>query len=124
MKGDLRMNDYQPEIEPNLTTISLNPEVQGTPIHFLNEWITPEQFFFLRNHYSYPPITPESFTLAFDGLLENQGWSYIWDANEKGKYTIMVKATDSTGREQPIKVEWNRLGYGYNGVSIINVQIV
>lgn len=355
------MSNDQPVIRPYLTTISLNPENQGTPIHFLNEWITPEQFFFLRNHYPYPSITPSSFTLAFKGLLENPGsfhyqqllqmpsktivlplecsgnkrkdfdpptfgtqwddgaisqglwtgvplryllnivgvkdsaydvvfeghdsgkivglegdhpfarslpikvalhpdtiiayalngkpitykhgyplrlivpkwyamasvkwlkritvidkpfegpyqkldyhyfpyedsdkdgvpvtlmkvnsiiqqplpqstldagihqiygiawtgkgiidkveisfdngrnweetklqqdlrqpyswtfWYYIWDANKKGNYTIMVRATDSTGREQPIKVQWNRLGYGYNGISIINVQIV
>lgn len=67
--------DYQkPTIEPNLTTISLDPENQGAPIHFLNEWITPEQFFFLRNHYDYPPITPASFTLPFYGSLRNPGF--------------------------------------------------
>lgn len=355
------MNNDQPIIQPYLTTISLDPENQGAPIHFLNEWITPEQFFFLRNHYPYPPITPASFTIAFNGLVETPGyfhyqqllqmpsktivlplecsgnkrkefepptfgtqwddgaisqgewtgvplrdvlnivgvkpsaydvifeghdsgkiaglegehpfarslpikvalhpdtiiayalngkpitykhgyplrlivpkwyamasvkwlkritvsdkpfkgpyqeldyfyfpyedsnkdgvpvtimkvnsiiqqplpqstldmgshciygiawtgegtitkveisfdngkswektklqqdpsqiyswtfWAYVWNVSEKGKYTIMVKATDSTGREQPIKVEWNRLGYGYNGVSTINLQIV
>lgn len=355
------MRTDQSAIRPYLTTISLDPENQGTPIHFSNDWITPERLFFLRNHYPYPPITPESFKLAFSGVVKKPGffhyeqllqmpsktivlplecsgnkrkdfkpstfgtqwddgaisqgawtgvplrhllkisgvkesaydvvfeghdsgkivglegehpfarsipidvalhpdtliayslndkpitykhgyplrlivpkwyamasvkwlkritvldkpfkgpyqeldyhyfpyedndedkvpvtvmkvntiiqqplpqstldvgtypiygiawtgegiidkveisfdkgqswqksklrqdhsetyswtfWSYIWDANKKGKYTIMVRATDSTGREQPIHVEWNRLGYGYNGVSIINLQIV
>lgn len=51
-------------------------------------------------------------------------WSYIWDVNKKGKYTVMVRATDTIGREQPAQVTWNRLGYGYNGISTINLQIV
>lgn len=84
------MSYDQPIIKPYLTTISLDPENQGTPIHFLNEWITPEQFFFLRNHYPYPPITPESFTLAFGGLVENPGFFHYQQILQMPSKTIVL----------------------------------
>lgn len=61
-------------IQPYLTTISLDPENQGTPIHFTEDWITPEPLFFLRNHYPYPSITPESFKLEFGGVVQEPGY--------------------------------------------------
>lgn len=58
------MSTDQTAIRPYLTTISLDPENQGTPIHFFsNDWITPERLFFLRNHYPYPPITQNHLNL-------------------------------------------------------------
>lgn len=82
--------DYQkPKVQPYLTTISLNPENQGTPIHFLDEWITPEQFFFLRNHYDYPPITPASFTLPFEGSVWNPGFFHFQQLLQMPSKTIV-----------------------------------
>jgi DMSO/TMAO reductase YedYZ molybdopterin-dependent catalytic subunit len=43
-------------------------------------------------------------------------WEYIWDAKEKGDYTILARATDSEGRKQPESAQWNVLGYGNNGI--------
>lgn len=53
--------------EPYLTTKSLKPENQETPIHFLREWITPEEYFFIRNHFAYPQLTQQSFFLPIEG---------------------------------------------------------
>ncbi|WP_173918195.1 sulfite oxidase [Halobacillus sp. Marseille-Q1614] len=50
-------------------------------------------------------------------------WSHQWPALEKGEYTIMTRAADSTGRIQPMKPFWNRKGYGYNAVDQIKVKI-
>ena len=44
-------------------------------------------------------------------------WQYIWEANEKGKYTILSRATDIEGNQQPMEAKWNVLGYGNNGIS-------
>lgn len=67
------MSKDKPVEVPTLTTISLNPEIQGTPIHFIDDWITPEELFFLRNHFDYPPTTQASYTLTIDGLVNNPG---------------------------------------------------
>jgi DMSO/TMAO reductase YedYZ molybdopterin-dependent catalytic subunit len=42
-------------------------------------------------------------------------WEYLWEAN-KGDFTIMARATDTNGRQQPESASWNVLGYGNNGI--------
>lgn len=44
-------------------------------------------------------------------------WQYIWKVSDPGDYTIMSRATDSTGRTQPMDATWNVLGYGNNGIN-------
>jgi hypothetical protein len=43
-------------------------------------------------------------------------WQYLWQADAPGDFTIMARATDVRGRQQPIQAAWNSLGYGNNGV--------
>jgi DMSO/TMAO reductase YedYZ molybdopterin-dependent catalytic subunit len=43
-------------------------------------------------------------------------WQYIWEAERTGEYTILSRAADSGGRQQPMNAHWNVLGYGNNGV--------
>jgi DMSO/TMAO reductase YedYZ molybdopterin-dependent catalytic subunit len=43
-------------------------------------------------------------------------WRFIWEVPSAGEYTIMARATDSQGRQQPMEAQWNALGYGNNGV--------
>ncbi len=43
-------------------------------------------------------------------------WQYVWEAKEPGKYTIMSRATDTQGNQQPLNAVWNVLGYGNNGI--------
>lgn len=50
-------------------------------------------------------------------------WFYNWEAEKKGEYTIVSKATDSNGRVQPLEATWNRKGYGYNAVDFIKVKV-
>jgi DMSO/TMAO reductase YedYZ molybdopterin-dependent catalytic subunit len=42
-------------------------------------------------------------------------WSFAWDARP-GRYEVRVRATDEAGNVQPDEVEWNDLGYLYDGV--------
>jgi sulfite oxidase len=44
-------------------------------------------------------------------------WQFVWEASEKGSFTIMARATDSEGHQQPMNAFWNFLGYGNNGVT-------
>jgi DMSO/TMAO reductase YedYZ molybdopterin-dependent catalytic subunit len=53
------------------------------------------------------------------GLQETYAWrhwEYIWQAKQRGDFTIMARATDTDGRRQPGTAHWNMLGYGNNGI--------
>jgi DMSO/TMAO reductase YedYZ molybdopterin-dependent catalytic subunit len=50
-------------------------------------------------------------------------WQFLWEARERGLFTIMARAVDSAGREQPLQAEINALGYGNNGVREHAVQV-
>ena len=43
-------------------------------------------------------------------------WQSLWEARERGSYTLMSRAVDAGGRRQPIQADINVLGYGNNGV--------
>jgi DMSO/TMAO reductase YedYZ molybdopterin-dependent catalytic subunit len=62
---------YFYQIKPHLTTRSLFPENQESPIHFLRAGITPVRYFYKRNHFSYPAITNENFHLQINGKVTN-----------------------------------------------------
>ena len=56
---------------------------------------------------------------TFIGLHEPYAWrqwQYVWDVKASGDYTLMARATDVNGNQQPMKSSWNVLGYGANGV--------
>ncbi|WP_338472460.1 sulfite oxidase [Niallia sp. XMNu-256] len=54
---------------PFLTTRSLHPENQESPIHFLNEWLTSIKYFYRRNHFSYPLLSQRHFWIHIDGMV-------------------------------------------------------
>jgi sulfite oxidase len=43
-------------------------------------------------------------------------WQYVWHVEKEGAYTIMARAIDAKGQQQPMNASWNVLGYGNNGV--------
>ena len=53
-------------------------------------------------------------------------WEYLWEARQSGEFTIMARATDTAGRQQPETANWNVLGYSNNGIRehAITVKIV
>ena len=50
-------------------------------------------------------------------------WEYLWHAKQKGEFTIMARATDTDGSQQPETAHWNMLGYGNNGIREHAVRI-
>ena len=67
-------------------------------------------------------------TVEFIGpheLFAWRQWQYVWEVKEKGSYTLMSRATDTEGHQQPMNAKWNVLGYGNNGVRehAVTVQI-
>ncbi len=53
-------------------------------------------------------------------------WQYIWNVVAPGDYTLLSRATDSRGIQQPARAEWNVLGYGNNGVKehAVTIEVV
>ena len=51
-------------------------------------------------------------------------WTYLWTPENPGNYTLLSRASDSSGESQPLEQLWNKGGYGNNGVQIITVRIV
>ena len=50
-----------------------------------------------------------------------RGWSFLWEPEGPGEYQLCCRATDSTGRDQPLEPRWN-LG-GYAGTSVQRVEV-
>jgi sulfite oxidase len=49
-------------------------------------------------------------------------WEFTWDA-AAGSHTIMARATDSLGRVQPAGRAFNRLGYRWNVIHAVKVDV-
>jgi DMSO/TMAO reductase YedYZ molybdopterin-dependent catalytic subunit len=50
-------------------------------------------------------------------------WTFRWNVEKKGEYTLISRAIDSLGRVQPVEAAWNRKGYGYNAVCKVRVKV-
>jgi sulfite dehydrogenase len=50
-------------------------------------------------------------------------WTYAWRPTKPGKYTLLVKATDSIGGSQPFEPLWNPAGFMRNNVEKIDVTV-
>ena len=52
-----------------------------------------------------------------------QHWHYCWTPPAPGEYSLMSRAIDARGKVQPMKTNWNRLGYMVNGVRSVKVSV-
>ena len=50
-------------------------------------------------------------------------WSLAWKPRASGEVTLMSRATDSSGRVQPMDPFWNPSGYLYNAVDRVSVRV-
>ncbi|MGI8631660.1 MAG: sulfite oxidase [Solirubrobacterales bacterium] len=51
-----------------------------------------------------------------------RGWSWSWDA-QPGEQVLCCRATDATGRTQPLSPPWNLGGYANNAVHRVEVSV-
>jgi sulfane dehydrogenase subunit SoxC len=52
-----------------------------------------------------------------------RGWALPWKATP-GEHTLLCRARDEAGNEQPLEAEWNAGGYANNGVQRVVVSVV
>jgi sulfite dehydrogenase len=50
-------------------------------------------------------------------------WSFAWRPKKPGKYTLLVRATDSMGGSQPFEPLWNPAGFMRNNIEKIEVMV-
>jgi sulfite dehydrogenase len=50
-------------------------------------------------------------------------WTYPWHPKKPGKYTLMVRATNSIGESQPFEPLWNPAGFMRNNIEKIEVTV-
>ena len=50
-------------------------------------------------------------------------WTWSWDAQE-GSHIVSARASDDSGREQPVRPPWNRGGFANNAVQRIPVSVI
>ncbi|HKB23783.1 MAG TPA: sulfite oxidase [Methylomirabilota bacterium] len=65
--------------------------------------------------------TPGKFTGPW-GRYSWRKWEHEWDA-KAGTHTVMARATDSLGRVQPTTRAFNRLGYRWNVIHAVKVDV-
>src|SRR6185369_950411 len=49
-------------------------------------------------------------------------WSYLWQADAPGDYSIMARATDEKGRAQP-QIGWNYLRKYFDGIVPVHLRV-
>lgn len=52
-----------------------------------------------------------------------RAFSYTFQAKELGRQVLRARARDAAGNVQPDRAEWNRLGYGNNGIAPVMITI-
>ncbi|WDZ79351.1 sulfite oxidase (plasmid) [Ensifer adhaerens] len=53
-----------------------------------------------------------------------QWWELITRLEHTGPLTVRARATDTAGRTQPERAEWNRLGYGNNSIHSVAARVI
>ena len=71
-KGGIHLtNSDSQKIKPYLTTKTLVPENQETPIHFVTEDLVSDKLFYRRNHFPYPSFASSFYFLPIEGQVQN-----------------------------------------------------
>jgi len=60
------------------------------------------------------------------GRYAYRAFRFSFKPKQFGKMTIMTKAINNIGQEQPFAkdIKWNRGGYKYNGIDEVTVEVV
>ncbi len=52
--------------------VTRSPENSETPVDALSNWITPNESFYVRNHFDSPELEPDGWTLGISGWVERE----------------------------------------------------
>ena len=64
-------------MEPQRRIVTASPENSETPLDTVASWVTPNRLFFVRNHFTVPPISRERWELVLEGLVTRPArWTF------------------------------------------------
>ncbi|MEV4813934.1 sulfite oxidase [Micromonospora avicenniae] len=66
---------------------------------------------------------PATLDESTDGDFAWRRWHYEWSP-QPGRYVLSARATDASGRTQPVEQPWNRGGFANNMVQRVEVAVV
>ncbi|MDQ0255142.1 DMSO/TMAO reductase YedYZ molybdopterin-dependent catalytic subunit [Evansella vedderi] len=81
---------YNRSVRPFLTTRSLAPENQESPIHFLTKPIISYEYFYLRNHFNYPTLKEENFFFSIGGEVTQPQTFHLYDLLQMPKRKVLM----------------------------------
>jgi DMSO/TMAO reductase YedYZ molybdopterin-dependent catalytic subunit len=84
------LNPRYPFLKPFLTTRSLHPENQETPIQFIENEIVKNNLFYRRNHFYYPALSYSNYWLTINGLVSTPILLSMQDILQLPSKTIQV----------------------------------
>lgn len=53
-----------------------------------------------------------------------QHWSWHWEVTRPGRHAVLVRATDASGRTQPLEQPWNRGGFANTSPQRVDVTVL
>ncbi len=83
-------NRYSVIVRPYLKTLSLQPENQETPIHFIENDIVGNHLFYRRNHFPYPTLPYSNYSIAINGSVTKPQFVSVQDILQLPSKTIKV----------------------------------
>ena len=83
-------NPQYPDMKPHLTTRSLHPESQETPIQFIETDIMNNHLFYRQNHFSYPSLSYSNYWLPINGSVLTQKLLSMQDLLQIPSKTVKV----------------------------------
>ena len=98
----------QPHPQPaTLVTIDQNPFVGETPMDAIQNWITPNNLYYARNHFETPSVDVNQWTLGVDGHI----WAHLCNLSYIGHCSrnLLFKQKGCHSREGHFR--WLVVGY-------------
>jgi len=109
--------------------VTQDPENSETPLSEMRSWVTPNVFFFVRNHFDEPDITPEAWRLQVRGHVRTPRiwtWEELASLPERTVFATMECAGNSRSFLHPVEpgVQWGAGAVGHaewTGVPLLSV---
>src|SRR5436309_5329765 len=104
------------EIERPIVTQS--PENSETPLREMRSWVTPNRFFFVRNHFAEPELTPDNWRLQIQGQVRRARtwtWDELTELPERTVFATMECAGNGRSflRQPEPGVQWGAGAVGH-----------
>jgi DMSO/TMAO reductase YedYZ molybdopterin-dependent catalytic subunit len=111
------------------TVVTQFPENSETPLEEMRSWVTPNAFFFVRNHFDEPDLSPSTWQLQIDGCVrspQSLNWEALIALPERTVFATLECAGNGRSflRKSEPGVQWGAGAVGHaewTGVPLVSV---